>query len=370
MSITGNLFTTFGIRYPGTALTAGGAGIRENVSDVLENIDPDDTPTLGALPESTVNNLFSDWMIAGLSPSNTAAAEEGIEFSARQLKPRSRLQNWVQRFYIGFQISNDQIELAKRGGVIGVHDAMSHEAGYAARELKRNIECRLWSRASASATAGGYTTADMAAEAAPASGAHTNGSTSITASQLGNFRYWMHGVQWVDPSNTTGSGTLTTGSTVSANVSGAIGTASLYALAEAHYNVGINPNKLFLSPGVKSDLSRALLNDSGLGLARTLDAVKGTEYGPIIEVIRTDFGRLACIVSRHIPQDSATSSLTYRAPVFAIMDTSKVRVAYWRRLQPYSLPPSGDSARAYVMASCTLEVLHPNAIAYGMNVTT
>ena len=367
MAIATNLFTTFGIRYPGTALTAGGAGIRENVSDVLENIDPEDTPSLTAFPTSTVNNLFSDWMVDGYDLTSTAGALEGDEFSAATLRPRARLQNWVQRFRKDFALSQDQIELARRGGVIGIRDAWGHEAGRAGIEVRRNINARLWNNSSYTGTATASAETSAALELDPVTG------TTTSAALMGNLRYFMQRVQWVNPSNLSGTqtGTLTTGSQASASVAGAIGTASLYALSESLENLGVKPNKIFMSPGVKVDLSRALLNDtSGIGLARTLDAVKGSEYGPVIEVIRTDFHRMACVVDRYIPQLTATAATLYRAAVFAMMDTSKVRVSYWRQLKPYSLPPSGDNMRGYMLAACTLEVSHPNAIGYGHNVIT
>lgn len=109
MAITTNLWTTYGLGYPGAAAVSGASvvGIRENVSDVLTNVDPDETPTVAVLQKTTTNNLFSDWMIDALSATSTGAAAEGAEWSANQLFGRTRLQNWVQRFRKDFGLSND-----------------------------------------------------------------------------------------------------------------------------------------------------------------------------------------------------------------------------------------------------------------------
>lgn len=361
-TVVTNLWSTFGVKYPGQT----DAGIRENIQDQLTNIDPDDTPTVSILPKTTADNLFVTWMIDALTATSTSPAAEGAEFSADQLFARTRLNNWIQRFRKDFALSQDQIELAKRGGMVGVHDAMAHEAGRASREILRNINCRLWSNSTATASAAGIAEMDYVTGGASPS---VTAATSITAGQMRNIRYFGQYVPWTNPGV---SETAVTGG-VTVTVNGAIATGGLFDLHESMYMYGITPDTLVVSPGVKRDLSRLLLNDTTLGLVRNTDAVKGESYAPVVEIIRTDFGKIAVLVDRWMPQASVTgvqANAPWQSAAYALIDKSRIRLAYWRNLKPYSLPPSGDNMRAYMLAALTVQVTHPRAIGLGLGVTT
>ena len=361
-TVATNLWTTFGVKYPGQT----DAGIRENIQDQLTNIDPDDTPTVSILPKTTADNLFVTWMLDALTATSTSPAAEGAEFSADNLFARTRLDNWIQRFRKDFALSQDQIELAKRGGMIGVHDAMAHEAGRASREILRNINVRLWSN-SAALTSGAAIT-EMGYVTGGASPSVT-APTSTTAGQMRNIRYFGQYVPWTNPGTTE---TAVTGG-VTVTVNGPIATAGLFDLHESMYMYGITPDTLVVSPGVKRDLSRLLLNDTSLGLVRNTDAVKGESYAPVVEIIRTDFGKIAVLVDRWMPQASVTgvqANAPWQSAAYALIDKSRIRLAYWRNLKPYSLPPSGDNMRAFMLAALTVQVTHPRAVGLGLGVTT
>ncbi len=372
-NITTNLWTTYGLGYPGSPYSAAGSGvggntigIRENVSDVLTNTDPDETPTVAVLQKTTTNNLFSDWMIDALTATSTAAAAEGAEWSATTLFGRTRIQNWVQRFRKDFGLSLDQIELARRGGVIGVHDAMGHEAIRAGKEIPRNINARLWSYSNAATSALAF------AEMGYATGGAN--STGVTAQTMANLRWFGQYCPWtkpgVNPVAATGGVTADIGQST-------FGTKGFYDLQETQWTAGIKANTLVVSGGMKRGVSRSLLNDNGatgLGMVRNTDVVANGEYAPVIDILRTDLGRVACLVDRWLPQtNAATGAATgnvWSQPAYALIDTTRIRLAYWRQLRPYSLPPSGDNMRAYMQASLTVEVTTPLAIALGIGIIT
>lgn len=232
---------------------------------------------------------------------------------------------------------------------------MGHEATRAGKEIPRNINARLWSNSTATASAAGI------AELGYATG-NVNG-TSATAQQMANLRYFGQYIPWVKP------GVTPIGATggVTASVGGAFATAGFYKIQEAQWTAGIKAGTLVVSGGVKLDLSRTLLADSTLSSVRNTDTVQNGEYGPVIEVLRTDLGRVACLVDRWMPQATATAANLWEAPAYALLDTSRIRLAYWRQLRPYSLPPSGDNMRAYMQASLTVEVMNPLAIGLGLN---
>jgi hypothetical protein len=320
-------------------------GTREDAMNTLTMIDPDEAMSLAVLARTTTNGLRHEWFTDSMQATASGGALIGEDWGAtaaqvKTLKPRIRLTNWVQFFRHDFSIVMDEILLSRRGQIFGVQDEVNYQTGKAGQEVNRNVDARLWSNTTA------------------ATGA--TGSDSV-APLLSNFRAWA-----------AASGIVT-------HVSGAFATSHLYNLHETMWASGAKPDTLFVSPGVKVDISRTLLGDigyatgvpsGGLGLVRNSDAVAGGEYGPVIDFIRTDFGRLGIVVDRWIPQAAATTSTTADSAAYFLVEKSKLRVAWWRPIQPYQVASTGDNVKLYCLGACTVEVLHPTCIGLGYNVTT
>lgn len=341
MAIPTNAFSTYGVGWPYSSTNASAIGTREDVQNVLTMIDPDEAMTMAVLAKTTTNGLRHEWATDALAVTSTAGALQGNDWSGTALTPRTRYVNVVQWFRKDFSITNDELELSRRGQIIGVQDEMRHQAGKAAMEVNRNQDARLWANLSAS-----Y-------------GSATGDDTTIA--YFATFRKFASALG------------------VTANQSGAFGTAVLYALHEAMWTAGAKPDTIFCSPGVKVDISRTLLGDvgyatsapsGGLGLVRNNDSISGGEYGPVIEYIRTDFGRLAIVVDRWIPQATATNAVPSESGAYFLVEKAKLRVPFWRTTKPYPVANTGDSVKAYVLGACTVEVLHPTCIGHAYNVTT
>lgn len=342
MAFPTNAFGTYTVGYPysGSGVSASVIGTREDVSNLLTMIDPDEAMTLAVLARTTTAGLRHEWMTDVLAATSTAGAIQGDDWSGTSLTPRTRYWNFVQWFRKDYAITNDEIELSRRGQIIGVSDEARYQAGKAGQEVNRNIDARFWSNTTAFGSASGGNTA-----------------TSLMA----NFRAFA------------------SANGISTSQGGAFSTAALYALHETMWATGAKPDTIFVSPGVKVDISRTLLGDigyatsvpsGGLGLVRNSDAVSGGEYGPVIEFVRTDFGRLAIVVDRWIPQATATTATLADSAAWFLVEKAKLRVAWWRPIRPYPVANTGDSIKAYVLGACTVEVLHPSCLGQAYNVTT
>ena len=239
--------------------------------------------------------------------------------------------------------------LSQRGQLFGVPDELSYQTGKAGQELNRNIDARCWALGSA--------------DYAPSVGSDT------AASLLGTFRYWGQT-----------SGITATAGTATVN---AFTTAAFYQLHESMWTAGAKPDTIFVSPGVKSDISRILLGDTsypttqtgaqGIPAVSNANVVQGGEYGPVIDFIRTDFGRVAMVVDRWIPQlaaGTATATLGTENAAMFLVEKAKLRVAWWRPIKPYQVASTGDNVKMYVLGACTTEVLHPTAIGVLGNLNT
>lgn len=339
-TIPTNAWSSYGVGWPYQNANASGIGTREDVQNVLTLIDPDEAMTMAVLAKTTTNGLRHEWATDALAATSTAGVVQGLDWSGAALTNRTRYWNFVQWFRKDFAITNDELLLSQRGQIIGVSDEMRHQAGKAAMEVNRNMDARLWANTTASISASG---------------------DDVTPSYFATFRKFASALG------------------VTANQSGAFGTATLYALHEAMWSAGAKPDTIFCSPGVKVDISRTLLGDvgyatavgaGGLGLVRNNDSISGGEYGPVIEYIRTDFGRLAIVVDRWIPQATATNATLIDSAAYFLVEKAKLRVPFWRPVKPYPVANTGDSVKAYVLGACTVEVLHPTCIGHAYGVTT
>ena len=338
MATPGSGFASYTVGWPGTfGATATGAlatgGTREDLSDLLVILSPDDTPAVTMLPKSTTQGLLHEWMTDVLSGTATAGVTEGDDFAASPLSARVRYGNVVQSFRKDFLVSNDQQQLAANGRTVGTGNEYDFQVGKSLKEIKRNIDARIW--AQGSATVGSAT-----------------GATG-TARRMAAVRGWF-------------------ATEIQSNISGAFATASFLNLHETMYTEGADPDTLFVSPGVKADVSRTLLNDAGLARVQWQGAVSDKTYAPIVDIIQTDFGRLAVVPDRWVPQSASTaaSGVSGDGASLFLIEKAKVRLAFFRPPKHYPLPPSGDSVRGFCLAALTVEVLHPSAVGVGYNVTT
>jgi uncharacterized protein DUF5309 len=347
MAIPGNAFSVYGVGFPYSQTNASGIGTREDVMNTLTMIDPDEAMTAAVLARTTTNGIRHEWATDALQATSTAGALQGDDWggsatgTGATLIKRTRYVNIVMWFRKDWSITNDEIELSRRGTIIGVPDEARYQAGKAAMEVNRNVDARLW--ANGSASYGSATGADG------------------TIASCATFRAFG---QILGPT---------------ANVNGTFATGSLYSLHETMWTAGAKPDTIFCSPGVKVDISRSLLGDigysttvgsTGLGTVRSTDVISGGEYGPVIEFIRTDFGRVAIVVDRWIPQSSSTSGTASESAAWFLVEKAKLRVAWWRPIKPYPVGNTGDSIKAYCLGALTPEVLHPTCLGVAYNVTT
>lgn len=325
-----NAWTSYGLGWPGQS----NAATREDLSDLVAILSPDDTPAVTMLPKTTTQGLLHEWMTDVLSATATAGADEGADFVASALSGRTRYNNVVQIFRKDIMVSNDEQQLAANGKTVGSGgNEYNYQVGKGLKEIKRNINARIWANGSSTV-------------------ASITGATNAVR-RMAAVRAWS-------------------ASAILTDVSGGFATGSFLNLHETMYSEGADPDTLFVSPGVKADVSRTLLNDGNLARVQWQDPLGANRYAPVIDIIQTDFGRLAVVPDRWIPQSGATaaSASAGQGGAYFLVEKSKLRLAFFRPPKSYPLPPGGDSVRGFVLAALTLEVLHPSAIGLGVNVST
>ncbi|BAQ90542.1 major head protein [uncultured Mediterranean phage uvMED] len=111
-------------------------GQREDLSDTIYNISPEETPFVTNAGKRSVSNTKYEWSIESLPSVSTTAQLEGDSISATAANNTTRLSNITQILYRAFAVTNTQAAMNRAG----VSDAMAHQAAIASRALKRDVE--------------------------------------------------------------------------------------------------------------------------------------------------------------------------------------------------------------------------------------
>ena len=72
-------------------------GIREDLSDVIHNVDPDETPFYSACAKAKATQTYHEWQTDTLRGSQSNAHIEGDDTAAEARTATARLGNYTQR---------------------------------------------------------------------------------------------------------------------------------------------------------------------------------------------------------------------------------------------------------------------------------
>ena len=135
--------TTYSPNAP-AARTGQGSAIsnREDLSNELTLLAPEETPLLSLCGKGTAKSTFSEWTTDKLATPVTTGISEGVDVTSFSDKfaERARLGNYVQIFRRDFLVSN----LQQAVNSVGPANIAQAEAK-AMRELKRDVEARICS---------------------------------------------------------------------------------------------------------------------------------------------------------------------------------------------------------------------------------
>ena len=135
---------TFDTTNPGSAVSN-----REDLTDVLTILAPEETPVLSSASKKRSGATFTEWTVDALSAPSTAGVREGADVGQTigddadpgfvdKFGGRARLGNYVQKFRRAFQVSDLQDAVESVGPA-----KIAQAEAKAIRELKRDVEATL-----------------------------------------------------------------------------------------------------------------------------------------------------------------------------------------------------------------------------------
>lgn len=299
--------------------TANAIGEREDLSDVITRIDPDETPIFSALKKETGNGVFVEWQVQELAAAvATNYQNEGADAAYATPTATTRLGNYMQISQKDAQVSGtlDAVDKAGRDRETAYQKVLK------GLELRRDIEKYLHSDTARSAS---------------------------DPRKAGTLSSWITNVE--DASGTsaaTGDGTDVPDM---AGTNRAMTLAQIDTAMQAAYTDGGQPNMLVVSPAKKaafSDLNSGSVATNQINYTAPREAaIVGS-----VSLYLSDFGQLDVVIDRFASDDRVylldsdyASICTLPNRNFAVQDLAK----------------TGDSEKFQIITEWTLKVSAPKA---------
>jgi hypothetical protein len=299
-------------------------GQREDLSDVIYNISPTETPFLNSVGKSKATAIYHEWQTDSLASVNTSnAAVEGATASDATISPTVRVGNRTQISQKTIKISGTLDAVNKAGR----KSEKAYQLAKASSEIKRDMEAILLSNQTAA-----------------------NGNAT-TARNLGGLQAWLAS----NTSNGSGGSAGANGTTARTTGTDRAFTATLLnTVAQSAFTNGGSPTMLLVTPAQK------VVASTFSGIATRYRDVPANQQAQIInaaDVYVSDFGIIQIVPDRFIPNSDSDDTAF-------LLDTEMAAVAYLRPFQTNELAQVGDADLTQLLVEYTLEV--KNEAAHGI----
>jgi hypothetical protein len=299
-------------------------GQREDLSDVIYNISPTETPFLNSVGKSKATAIYHEWQTDSLAAASTSnAAVEGATASDATISPTVRVGNRTQISQKTIKISGTLDAVNKAGR----KSEKAYQLAKASSEIKRDMEATLLSNQTAA-----------------------NGN-STTARNLGGLQAWLAS----NTSNGSGGSAGANGTTARTTGTDRAFTATLLnTVMQSAFTNGGSPTLLLVTPAQK------VVASTFSGIATRYRDVPANQQAQIInaaDVYVSDFGIIQIVPDRFIPNTDSDDTAF-------LLDTEMAAVAYLRPFQTNELAQVGDADLTQLLVEYTLEV--KNEAAHGI----
>lgn len=297
---------------------AGAGANREDLLDMITNVDPYDTPWVTQAPKTRASHVVHEWLTDTLAAASTAGAIEGDDYSYTATTTPARVLNVTQIFRKDIGVSETQ----RAVNPAGFKDAYAYEIQKATKELARNIEKTVFFA---------VTTATGA---------------SATARVMKTFESFIT-TNTAQPSATAGDGTHC----------GQMAPSDFNGILQTIYEAGGNPEQAYVSASVKRQVSAFTVTNQN----RNIAAVE-KKLVAALDMYDSDFGLIQIVLDRWVPQATNATTATGTSVDISgrifFLERAKNRLAWLRPMAHTLVGKRGDSVAGIVVGECTLEVLN------------
>lgn len=275
--------------------TYAAVGNKEDVSDIITNIAPYDTPLYTRIGKTKATQTTHEWLEDELGAPITNKFEEGYTYSTLAADPRKRLNNYTQIMHRGVHVTDTQEAVLH----YGIRSEIAYQMAKKLKELAFDCEQAIITQAT-----------------------KTIGSMT-TAREFGGLPYWI--VTHV----------LDNGGNARPLTFDLINNA-----LEDVWNDGGKPSILLVSPR-----NKRVISTFTAGNVKYMEGNKTNKLTHMISVIETDFGTLQCLTDRFMPNN-----------VVYGLSPEYIKKAFLRPFKTGDMPKISDMGRRYINGEWTLEM--------------
>jgi hypothetical protein len=303
-----------------TRETYGAVGIREDLSNIIYNISPTETPFLSGCGRETADNTYFEWQTDALTAAAANRATEGDDPTSTAVSEPTRVGNYTQISVKAVQTSGT----AEAVDFAGRKSSQAYQLAKRAKEMKRDMEKMLMDNVAQSAGAG------------PSPGPATARATGGLGSWVATNYHTLGGAPSPPGLGSASAGTGTNTAS-DATSTGTLTEAGMKTVIKECFDSGGTPDTILVGSANKQVISALTQTVSSL---RT-DANKQSPAHVVasVDVYVSDFGSFKIIPDRF-----------QRARDCWFIDFDFWAVAYLRPFQTESLAKTGDSIKQMIIA--------------------
>ena len=298
-------------------------GEREDLSDVIYNISPTDTPFLSSAAKTKSTAVLHEWQTDSLASAVTNnAVIEGDEATLDAVTATTRLSNSCQIMDKTVVITGTQEVVDKAGRA----SELAYQIAKKAKELKRDMEAQITTN-----------------------NAEVTGSATA-AREMGSLGAWVASNDVMGTSGTSGS----VGNTARTDGTQRVFTeALLKSVIKSVWEAGGNPTMVMVGPFNKQKLS------GFTGNSTRFDAGADATLYTSVDVYASDFGQLQVVPNRFSRDRDAY-----------VLDMDYWGIAFLRDFTMHELSKTGDSEKRQLLVEATLESRNEGASGLVADLTT
>ena len=317
-----------------TRETYGAIGIREDLSNIIYNISPTDTPFLSGCGRGSADNTTFEWQTDELKTVAMNTQIEGNDYASTAATEPRRLTNYTQ-------ISATQVQSSGTAEAVdfaGRKSTQAYQLAKRAKEMKRDMEYMLLQ--GTVKVLGSSGTARETAAFSTWVGTNSASTSNVVAASTGL------GI------TNSGASTYPDGTTNSAT--GGANTTTTIALinnvAERIWNLGGTPDTILCNGTVKGTISSSTVGGAVVAAPRKdIGSKDNITAVNAVDVLVTDFGTFKVVPDRHIPATNVD-----------FIDFDLWSVDYLRPFRTETLAKSGDSVKQLLIAEYGLRAKNGN----------
>ena len=272
-------------------------GNKYDVSEIITNIAPDETPLYSRIGRTKATQTTHEWLEDDLGSAQQNAQEEGYTYFTVSATPRVRLSNYTQIMHRGVQVTDTQEAVLH----YGIRSEMAYQMQKQLKELAFDCENAIITQTNKIA----------------------GSMTPTVAREFGGLPYWII------------TNVLSNGGTARGLTFDLINNA-----LEQTWNEGGKPSILLVSPR-----NKRVISTFTAGNVKYMEGNKTHKLSQMISVLETDFGTIQCMTDRFMPND-----IVYG------LSPEYIKKAFLRPFRTGEIPKINDMGRRMINGEWTLEM--------------